>query len=42
MLSITITSDFTLIPCDNRVFGQADVPGGGLSSYAAKKKRVNV
>jgi hypothetical protein len=40
MLSITMI--YTLIPCDNRVFGQADVPGGGLSSYAAKKKRVNV
>ena len=32
----------TLIPCDNWAFCKADVPDGGLSSYSAKKKRINV
>ena len=30
---------YTLIPCDNWAFCKADVPDGGLSSYAAKKKK---
>lgn len=40
MLSITMI--YTLIPCDNWAFCKADVPDGGLSSYSAKKKRINV
>ena len=40
MLSITMI--YTLIPCDNWAFCKADVPDDGLSSYAAKKKRINV
>ena len=42
LLMLSITMIYTLIPCDNWAFCKADVPDDGLSSYAAKKKRINV